>query len=138
VVIASTDQDPVWMNPAGLTRELGFELTDVTPDRVVVTVEVTSKLLQPYGIVHGGVYCALVETAASLGAAAWLGPDRQVVGVANTTHMLRAVRDGRLTATATPVHRGRSQQLWLVEIAEDSGRVVARGDLRLQNLDPAT
>jgi uncharacterized protein (TIGR00369 family) len=88
---------------------------------------------QPYGIVHGGVHCSVIETVASYGAALWFS-DGQVVGVSNQTDFLRAVREGRLTATATPIHRGRLQQLWLVEIRDRTDRMVARGQVRLQNL----
>jgi uncharacterized protein (TIGR00369 family) len=80
------------------------------------------------------VHCAVVETAASVGAAAWLGDRGHVVGVSNSTDFLRAVREGVLTATATPIHRGRLQQLWLVEIVDGTGRLAARGQVRLQNI----
>jgi uncharacterized protein (TIGR00369 family) len=118
----------------GLDAVLGFEYSEVSGDRVVVTWKVSPDHLQPHGIVHGGVYCSVVESAASIGAALWFGDRGTVVGVANQTDFLRAVGDGRLTATATPLHRGRSQQLWLVEIIDDRQRLVARGQVRLQNL----
>jgi uncharacterized protein (TIGR00369 family) len=123
------------MLTAGLSGYLGMEFPEVTGDRVVITLKVRPELHQPYGIVHGGVHCALVETAASIGGAAWLGDRGHVVGVSNTTDFLRAVRDGVLTATATPLHRGRLQQLWLVEITDSSGRLAARGQVRLQNIE---
>jgi uncharacterized protein (TIGR00369 family) len=116
------------------TDLLGMRLVDASPDRAVVEWDVTPDLQQPYGIAHGGVYCTAVETAASWGAALWYGERGKVVGVSNTTDFLRAVREGRLTATATPVHRGRSQQLWQVEVTDASTRLVARGQVRLQNL----
>jgi len=80
------------------------------------------------------VHCAVVETAASIGAAAWLADRGTVVGVANQTDFFRAVTDGELVAVATPLHRGRSQQLWQVEIRDDTDRLVARGQVRMQNL----
>jgi 1,4-dihydroxy-2-naphthoyl-CoA hydrolase len=118
----------------GTNAALGFELDEATPDRVVLSWTVDERHRQPYGIVHGGVYCTAVETAGSVGAAMWFGDRGQVVGVANHTNFLRAVRDGRLVATATPIHRGNSQQLWLVEVRDVEDRVTARGELRLQNL----
>jgi len=75
-----------------------------------------------------------VETLASIGAAIWLGDRGRVVGVNNSTDFYRAVRVGRLTSTGTPVHRGRSQQVWVVETVDENGRMVARGQVRLQNL----
>jgi uncharacterized protein (TIGR00369 family) len=102
---------------------------------VVIAWKTRPDLWQPYGIVHGGVYCSVVETAASIAAATWLGERGQVVGVSNQTDFLRAVSEGDLRAVATPVHRGRLQQLWTVEIHDDRERLVARGQVRLQNID---
>jgi 1,4-dihydroxy-2-naphthoyl-CoA hydrolase len=125
----------------GLMETLGFHFLETTPDRVMLEWEVGPHLHQPDGIMHGGVHCAAIETAASVGAAMWLN-DRlgvgngRVVGVSNQTDFLRAVSHGSLLAVATPIHRGRSQQLWLVEITNDD-RLVARGQVRLQNLTAA-
>ena len=120
---------------AGLDRALGFTFDEASADRVVLSWTVAEQHLQPYGIVHGGVHCAAVETSASLAAALWFADRGKVVGVSNHTNFLRSARTGdRLTATATPIHRGRSQQLWLVEIVDGAQRRVARGEVRLQNL----
>ena len=118
----------------GFGGGVGMEYTEVGPDKVVVTVEVGPHLHQPYGIVHGGVYCAIAEEVASIAGAVWLGGESKIVGVNNSTDFLRAVTEGTLTATGTPVHRGRSQQLWRVEIADDQGRLAAVGQVRLANL----
>jgi 1,4-dihydroxy-2-naphthoyl-CoA hydrolase len=119
----------------GFVDLLGLEFVEVGPDRVVVRWNVRPELHQPYGILHGGVHCAAIETAASIAAAAWLGDRGDVVGVSNQTDFLRAVRDGALIATASPIHRGRLQQLWMVEIRDETERLVARGQVRLQNID---
>lgn len=117
---------------------LGLEMTEDGPDRVVATWTARSDHHQPYGIVHGGVHCSVVETLASIGGARWLGDQGQVVGVNNSTDFLRAVSEGDLVSTATPVHRGRLQQLWVVETRDDQDRLVARGQVRLQNIYPRT
>ncbi|MCG7598082.1 PaaI family thioesterase [Mycobacterium sp. C3-094] len=103
------------------------------------TLEITDVLLQPWGIVHGGVYCAVIESMASVSGHVWLTQNGggYVVGVNNNTDFLRAIRSGTVTATSSPIHRGRRQQLWVVTITEgsgDSGRLVARGQVRLQNM----
>jgi uncharacterized protein (TIGR00369 family) len=121
----------------GWDRAIGMNWTEASADRVVGHWTVTPQHHQVFGIVHGGVYCAVVESAASFGAALWLdstGRGRRVVGIANSTDFLRSVSEGTLTATATPVHRGRSTQLWDVEIRDEGERLVARGQVRLQNL----
>ncbi len=118
----------------GYVEWLGLEILEGGPDRLVARWEVRPDQLQPYGIVHGGVHCSVIETVASFGAASWYGDRGQVVGVSNHTDFLRAVGEGRLTAVGTPVHRGRLQQLWLVEIRDERDRLVSRGQVRLQNL----
>ncbi len=116
---------------------LGLEFTELTGDRVTCTWQAESRMHQPHGIVHGGIHCSVVETLASVGAAVWMGDRGRVVGVNNNTDFYRAVSDGGLTSTATPLHRGRSQQVWVVEtVADDGGRLVCRGQVRLQNLYP--
>jgi 1,4-dihydroxy-2-naphthoyl-CoA hydrolase len=124
--------------PPGLDKTLGFSYDEVSGERVAVSWTVDERHLQLYGIVHGGVYCTAVESTASVGAGIWYGDRGKVVGVANHTDFLRAAKPGdRLTATATPIHRGRLQQLWQVLIADNSGRQIARGEVRLQNLAAA-
>lgn len=120
-----------WVDDAlGLTVDL------LSPDRVEGHVIAGPRHQQPYGIVHGGVYCSMVETLASIaGAMRVLADGRIVVGVSNTTDFLRATREGRLTAVATPVHVGRLQHLWQVEIAREDGKLAARGQVRLQVLE---
>lgn len=119
----------------GLTAVLGLSFGIVSADEVVISWTVDARHLQPFGLVHGGVHCAVNETAASVAGALWFEKRGQVVGVSNTTDFLRTAGLGdRLTATATPVHRGRLQQLWTIETRDDQGRLVARGQVRLQNL----
>lgn len=116
---------------------LGLEFTSVEPDRVAASWVARAALHQPYGIVHGGVHCSVVETLASIGAGTWLGERGQVVGVNNNTDFYRAVSEGAMTSVATPLHRGRSQQVWLVETHDGDDRLVSRGQVRLQNLYPS-
>jgi uncharacterized protein (TIGR00369 family) len=100
-------------------------------------LEIQDKLLQPWGIVHGGVYCSIIEGLASVSGAVWLaekGSGGTVVGVNNNTDFLRAIKSGTVTATSTPIHRGRRLLLWLIEITDQDDRVVARGQVRLQNI----
>ena len=123
--------------PVGLDRVLGFTLERAEADEVVGRFEIGPQHHQPYGIVHGGVYCSVIETAASVGGAVWFGERGNVVGVSNHTNFLRATREGVLTVRATPVQRGRTQQLWTVEVRDEQDRLVAKGDVRLANLATA-
>ena len=114
---------------------LGLTITLATEDEVRATWTVTDALLQPYGLLHGGAHCAVVETMASVAASLWLGPDGRVVGTTNSTDFYRAAGSGdRLTSTARPLHRGRSRQVWRVETVDDQQRLVSAGQVALQNL----
>ena len=119
----------------GLPELLGIRIEEASGDRVVAVCPVTPALHQPYGLVHGGVYAALAETAASYGAAVWLGDRGRTFGISNHTDFLRPVREGTLRAEATPLARGRTTQLWQVAISDDRDRLVAHGRVRLINLD---
>jgi 1,4-dihydroxy-2-naphthoyl-CoA hydrolase len=101
---------------------LDVEVIEAGPARVVLRVPVTWKVHQPYGILHGGVSALLAESAASFGAQLAAGRDRQVVGVELNASHLRSVRDGHLTATATPIRVGRTMQVWSISLTDDAGR----------------
>lgn len=120
----------------GFLGAAGLEVEELTAGRVVGHIELGVEHHTPWGIVHGGVYAAAVESAASLGASAAVEEQGLVaVGLTNTTHFLRRVTSGRVTVTAVPLHQGRTQQLWQVDVNDQSGRLVAHGELRLQNVD---
>jgi len=118
----------------GLAELLGIRFEEASGDRVVAVCPVTPDLQQPYGLVHGGVYAVLAETAASYGASLWLGDRGGTFGLSNHTDFLRPVREGTLRAEATPLARGRTTQLWQVAISDDQDRLVAHGRVRLINL----
>ena len=115
---------------------LGLEMVEAGPERVIGYINIEPHHHQPYGVTHGGVYCSMVETLGSWGGALWAIERGMtgVVGVNNNTDFIRPHREGRLTGVATPIHRGRTQQLWDIEITNDDGKLVAHGQLRVQNI----
>jgi uncharacterized protein (TIGR00369 family) len=109
----------------GLADALGIELLELTATRVVATMPVDERTKQPFGILHGGASVALAETVASLGATA--NVDRQefvAVGLEINANHLRAKSDGAVTATATPIHIGRTTHVWEVRIVDEEERQV--------------
>ncbi|TDE26692.1 PaaI family thioesterase [Actinomadura sp. 6K520] len=119
-----------------LDRTLGLLVIEASEREVVAELEVTDKLMQAYGIVHGGVYCAITETVCSMGAAFTVGLESQVVGVSNHTRFIRAVREGVLTARAHPVDRVDDHLTWRSTITDERDRVVAEGTVNLLRLTP--
>jgi 1,4-dihydroxy-2-naphthoyl-CoA hydrolase len=118
----------------GVHELLGVELVEASPDKVVLRVEVGPKVHQPYGILHGGVSALLAEGAASIGGALSVGPDRIVVGTELNCSHLRAMSSGTLSATATPVRKGRTVHVWSIDLTDDQGRKIAVARCSLQVL----
>ncbi|HEY3020678.1 MAG TPA: PaaI family thioesterase [Solirubrobacteraceae bacterium] len=118
---------------------LDARFDETTATRVRGSIAADERHHQPWGIVHGGLYTAAVETFATLGAVeAVRDRGEQAVGVANATDFLRPHRAGRLAVDAVPVHQGRTQQLWQVDIRRpEDDKLVARGQVRLQNVEAA-
>lgn len=117
---------------------LGIEIVEIVPGRVRLRLEAGPKHQQPMGILHGGVWASIVETAASYGAGylAIQKGARGVVGISNQTDFLRSHSEGLLEIEALPLHAGRRQHLWEVRIVRASDDVlVARGQVRFQVLD---
>lgn len=124
---------------SGWNHAMGLRFISASADEVVATWEVGPEHLQPYGIVHGGVHCGVIETLCSTGAAVHAMPSgASVVGLENQTSFVRAVRGGTLTARATPLHRGRRSQVWEASIKDAQGRLVATGRVRLLCLEAGT
>ena len=114
----------------GLDALLGVTFDHVDPARVVARLTATDAHVQPYGIVHGGVYCALGETTCSIGAAlSVLAEGHNAVGVANTTRFLRGCRPGAtLTVDARPVDDPSlpaNRRLWEARITDADGALCA-------------
>jgi 1,4-dihydroxy-2-naphthoyl-CoA hydrolase len=117
-------------------RVAGLRVEEVGGAGVRGWIRLGERHHTPWGVVHGGVYAAAVESAASLGASAAVEERGQfAVGVNNNTDFLRPVKKGRVEVVAEPIMQGKGQQLWQVIITRDEdGKEVARGQVRLQNV----
>jgi 1,4-dihydroxy-2-naphthoyl-CoA hydrolase len=104
----------------------GLELRELCEDRVSARVGVCDALLQPMGIVHGGVYASVAEGICSIGTSvAVLGDGKLAIGLSNHTTFLHPIRTGSIHAAAEPLHRGRTTWLWDVRFTDDGGRLCA-------------
>jgi 1,4-dihydroxy-2-naphthoyl-CoA hydrolase len=114
------------MTEETLDAHLGFEIIEVKEDSARAQVPVTSRVLQPYGLVHGGVYAALAESLASLATAAAVWDDGKIaMGLSNATSFVRPATEGTVHASATCRHRGRTTWVWDVDMTDDEGRLCA-------------
>ncbi len=118
-----------------LMETLEISVLEATPERVVATMPVSPKVHQSCGLLHGGASVALAETAASVGGAVSVPEGKAVVGLEINANHLRGKRGGTLTATATPLHKGRSTQVWEVEIRGEDGKRVCVSRCTLAVID---
>ena len=116
---------------------LDIEFDEITATRVSGSVAADERHHQPWGIVHGGLYTAVIETFATTGAFEAVNHRGQrAVGVSNATDFLRPHRTGRLQVLAVPIQQGRTQQPWQVEIRRpEDEKLIAHGQVRLQNIE---
>ena len=123
--------------PRRFMQATGLVLDDVQSSHVTGWINLGPEHHQPWGLVHGGVYSTAIESAASVGASTAARERGLVaVGVNNNTNFLRSMTEGRVTVDARAIQQGRSQQLWEVRITDHRDRLVAIGQVRLQNVSP--
>jgi 1,4-dihydroxy-2-naphthoyl-CoA hydrolase len=128
------------LTPSELMALLEIQFDEITPTRVTGSIAADERHHQPWGSVHGGLYATAIETFATTGAfEAVKDRGQRAVGVANVTDFLRPHRSGRLVVVGVPIHQGRTQQLWQVEIRRtEDHKLIARGQVRLQNVGAST
>lgn len=108
-----------------LVKTLEIEFLEASPEKVVATMPVQPKVHQPFGLLHGGASVALAETVASTGAFLSVADQGMTaVGLEINANHLRGVREGLVTATATPLHKGRTTHVWQIEIKDQQGKMV--------------
>jgi 1,4-dihydroxy-2-naphthoyl-CoA hydrolase len=112
--------------PSGFAESIGVEWVDLDPDNARARIRVEQRHLQPFGVVHGGVYASLAESICSAATYGAVSEDGMVaLGQSNDTNFLRAISEGHINAAARTRHRGRTTWLWDVEITDDEGRLCA-------------
>jgi uncharacterized protein (TIGR00369 family) len=112
--------------PVGFDKHYGLEIVGMSDEEVRGRVEVRPELLQPAGLVHGGVFASMAESMTSI--ATWIGVHEEgktAMGQSNQTSFLRPIVSGTIHATGRRRHRGRSTWVWEVDITDDDGRLCA-------------
>lgn len=136
---------PIWQKPVtldilnsrnteGAVAVLGIEFTEVGDDFLRARVPVDTRTVQPYGLLHGGVSVLLAETLGTMGAYYASPEGHRAVGVDVNANHLRGAMGGWVTGTARPVHRGRTTQVWQIEMANDAGELTCVSRLTMQML----
>lgn len=122
----------IWQKPISLEQltassadtvsgYLGIEYLEVGDDYLVGRVPFSERTRQPYGLLHGGVSVVLAETLGSMGAYYASPEGHRAVGLDINANHLKGVTQGWVTATARPVHRGRTTQVWQIDMRDEAG-----------------
>lgn len=109
-----------------LAGHLGIEVTDVGEGYLVARMPVDQRTHQPFGILHGGASVVLAETLGSLASFLLLDdPSRQrAVGLEINANHIRPVTSGWVYGRATPIHVGRTTQIWDIRITDEREKLV--------------
>lgn len=106
-----------------LARWLEIEFTEIGEDFLKATMPVDHRTIQPLGLLHGGANCVLAETIASTAANCSVPLDTHYcVGVEINANHIRSARSGIVTGISTPIHRGKSTQVWNTDIFDENGK----------------
>jgi uncharacterized protein (TIGR00369 family) len=138
---------PIWTQPVTVAdlaaihkdtapAHLGLEFLEVGDDHITGRIPVDHRTRQPYGLLHGGVSVVLAETLGSCGAIYAAPPGHRVVGLDINANHLRGAKSGWVTGKATPVHIGRSTQVWHIEMRNDDGEMTCVSRLTMAVLAP--
>lgn len=117
--------------PHTMVEALGMRFTEVGDDFLRATMPVEPRTHQPLGLLHGGASVALIETMGSMAATWCVREDQYCVGVEINANHVRMMREGVVTGTVRPVHRGGRIQVWSGELHDESGHLVCTGRLTL-------
>ena len=114
--------------PGTLFETLGISFidADIEIGTVKAIMPVTSKLLQPYGLLHGGATAAMAESVGSAGSMLFIDTKKQApVGIEVTANHLRSIRSGVVIATGKLIHKGKSTHLWEINMHDEKGKHLA-------------
>ena len=118
------------------SSHLGIEFVEVGDDYIVGRVPVDTRTHQPFGLLHGGVSVVLAETLGSCGAAYSSPVGHQAVGLDINANHLRGVKSGWVIGNARPIHRGRTTQVWQIDLRNEAGEMVCTSRLTVAILAP--
>ncbi len=111
---------------------LGIVVTEIGDNYVIATMPVDQRTVQPFGILHGGASVVLAESLGSIASHYLVDAEKYIaVGLDINANHLRPVRSGLVTGKATPIHLGRKNHVWDIEIRSDRDKLVCKSRLTM-------
>jgi 1,4-dihydroxy-2-naphthoyl-CoA hydrolase len=139
MTIWSVPATPQQLNQRGqgtMLSHLGIEFLEINEDNLKARMPVDERTIQPAGILHGGASATLAESLGSVAANLCIDPTKKVcVGMEINANHIRPVSSGWVTGVVTPVHVGKSTQIWQILIEDEAGKLVCISRLTLAVID---
>ena len=124
-------------NERTVFNALGMEVTQVDADETIVSLTIDQRHFQHVGLVHGGIYVLLAESAASIaGACTLTSPDQTIVALEINANHVRSSRTGTLTATSKCLHRGKKTLVYEVRVEDGEQRLISMARCTLMVIEP--
>lgn len=113
------------MSKGTMGEHLDIRFSEIGDNYIKATMPVDHRTKQPYGLLHGGASVALAETLGSVASALVIDTGKSLcVGLEINANHIRAVKDGLVTGTATPIHLGSSTHVWEIKIHDQKEKLV--------------
>lgn len=112
-----------------LVEHMAIRYTGFDDYSLTASMPVTSAVMQPFGLLHGGASVTLMETVASCAANLCVSANHYCVGLEVNANHIAACRAGMVNATATALHLGRTTQIWQVEVRDENTKLISVGRL---------
>lgn len=127
--------DEINSNVPSLDKHAGIEFIEAGPDYLRARMDMNENTHQPFGRLHGGASCVLIETMGSIGASLTISDNKAAVGTDLSASHLRGVRSGHVIGEARPLKLGRHMQFWEVNISTEDGKQICAGKLTVAIID---
>ncbi len=136
--VQTTTQRLNKLSEGTMLSHLGIEIMEIGEDSLTARMPVDERTRQPAGILHGGASATLAESLGSVAAALCVDRSKKMcVGLEINANHVRPVKSGYVTGVATPIHIGKSTQIWQIRIEDEKGQLVCIARLTLAVLDIA-
>lgn len=136
------EKNPIWFNTSldieklrrmgtvYLSALLDMQWEGITADTISLSMPVDDRTRQPYGLLHGGASCALAETVGSVASFLVIDHEKFIcVGQEISASHLKGVTGGRVVATASPLHLGKTSHVWDIRIKDENDRLICSSRL---------